>query len=88
MRRSSVPQPRTPGTSGDLQCQTTQCPSYVPQRDTEAATDDAARAAGWSVWRGLSTGGQRQLTLKCPKCLGVKRSQASPSPEPYDVPLF
>lgn len=74
--------------SSDLTCQTTQCRSLIPARDTEVATDDAARAAGWSVWRGLSTGGQRQLTIKCSKCLGTKRSQASPSPEPYDVPLF
>lgn len=88
MPRSSVPQPRTPGTSGDLKCQTTQCLSYIPARSTQHETDDAARAAGWSVWRGLSIGGQRQLTIKCSKCLGTKRSQASPSPEPYDVPLF
>ena len=72
--------------SDDLRCQRKQCPSLVPARATTRETDDAARAAGWSIWRGRSIGGQEQTTVVCDRCQGSKRSK--PSPEPYDVPLF
>lgn len=50
------------------------CNQLIQLLDTQTATDDAARAKGWRVWRGQNMGGASLEVVLCPQCVGHHRA--------------
>lgn len=63
------------------------CTARVLARDTQAATDERARAGGWRVWDGPTIAGQCKRFAICPEHARIPRPR-KPVVQEYDEPLW
>jgi hypothetical protein len=56
------------------------CLNQVMGRDTVKETLAVARAHGWHIFDGLTSGGDAFFSVLCPTCVG-KRARLDPAPK-------
>lgn len=72
----------------DVTCnQVPDCTNRVLARDTQAATDERARAGGWRVWDGPTTDGPSKRFAVCPEHARIPRPR-KPIVQEFDEPLW
>jgi hypothetical protein len=59
---------------------------FLDRGDT---TEEAARARGWHIWKGLTEGGREQEVTLCNKCVASHRRNLAPAPDllPNQYPI-